>query len=83
VTSKISPKTIHSLVKRGELAFTHPEVTSQLKEAKNALVVICIQIRKIHQPLDCAKGIALMNDLIKDISIQDTLKEFQMVQKLG
>ena len=29
---------------------------------------------KIQQPLSCAKGVALMNDLIKDTPMQDALK---------
>ncbi len=83
VLDNTSVDTIRSRVKRGNLNPSHPGVVSPLEEAEKALVVICIQMGKIRQPLSCTEGIQLMKDLIKDTSIQDTLKEFKMVRKLG
>ena len=37
---------------------------------------------KTRQPLTCEEGIGLMNDLIKNTSLQDTVQEFQMVRRL-
>ena len=70
-------------MKRGNLSPTHAGTLSPIHEAEKALVIISIQMGKIRQPLSCAEGVALMNDLIKDTPMQDALKEFQMVRYLG
>ena len=83
VKDKIPLATVRSRVRRGNLDPSHPGTKSPFEEAEAALVVICVQMGKIRQPLTCTEGMQLMNDLIKGTPIQDTLKEFQMVRKLG
>ena len=83
VPDTISPETIRSRVRTGNLDPSHPGTQSPLHEAEQALVVICIQMGQIRQPLNCAEGIRLMNDMIAGTPTQDALKEFQMVRKLN
>ena len=58
-------------------------VTSPLADAEEILVVLCIQMGKIRQPLNVAEGIALVNDMIKGTKMQEALKEFQSARRLG
>ena len=83
VTAYVSLECIRSRCKRKRHDPQHRGTLSPLEEAEKALVVICIQMQKIRQPISCSEGISLMNDLIKGTDIFDALKEFQMVRKLG
>ena len=83
VPDYISTETIRSRVKRGNLYPSHPGIQSPLHEAEQALVVICLEMGKIRQPLNCDEGTRLMNEMIKGTPAQDALKEFQTVRKLN
>ena len=61
VQSEIYQSTIRTRVKRGNLAPAHTGALSPIQEAEKALVIICIQMGKIWQPLSCAEGVALYN----------------------
>ena len=82
VVTYISDETICSRVKRNNTNPNHPGTRSPIEEAEAALVVIAIQMGKIRQPLTCEEGIGLMNDLIKNTSLQDAVREFQMARRL-
>lgn len=56
VPDTISPETIRSRVRTGNLDPSHPGTQSPLHEAEQALVVICIQMGQIRQPLSEANG---------------------------
>ena len=68
---------------RGNLATKNRGVASPLAGAEETLVVLCIQMGKIRQPLNLTEGIALMNDMIKDTQMQEALKGFQPARHLG
>ena len=64
VTVDIPGRTIQSRARRGNVAPKNRGVTSPLADAEGVLVVSCIQMGKIRQPLNVAEGIALINDMI-------------------
>ena len=78
VTCEISTNTVLSRVKRGTIASSgRGGASSPLIHARHALVQICIQMGKIHHPLNCTEAIELMNTLIKGTCIQKALANFQ------
>ena len=83
VTADIPGKTIQSRTRRGNLAPKNRGVTSPLADAEEILVVLCIQMGKIRQPLNVTEGITLVNDMIEGTQMQEALKEFQSVRRLG
>jgi hypothetical protein len=50
-----------------------------LHKAELAVVEICIQMGKIYQPLNGNEVIAIMNDMIRETEMSETLTEFQKV----
>ena len=80
VSSNISLETVRSRIKRGSLAPTHPGTSAPLYNAELALVQICIQMGKIRQPLTGEEAIALMNDMIRETEMSETLTNFQKVR---
>ncbi len=83
VTRDISKGTIRTRIRRERHNPKHPGVSSPLEEAEEALVVICIQMGTIRQPLSVREGVELMNSLIDGTHIQKEVVEFQMARKLG
>jgi len=79
VSSNISVNMVRSQIKQWSLASTHPGINSPLYKAALALVEICIHMGKICQPLTADKAIVIMNDLIRETEISETLTEFQKV----
>ena len=65
INISISSRNIMNRTHRG-LQTAHHGAKSPLKEVEVALVEICIQMGKIHQPLSCTEAITLMNDMIEN-----------------
>jgi hypothetical protein len=63
INCSISSRTIINCTQKGTLTSQHG-AKSLLEEVELALVQICIQMGKIHQPLSCTKAIVLMNSMI-------------------
>ena len=80
VTCNIPEETIRSRTKRKSLVPTHRGTSAPLYNAELALVEICIQMGKIRQPLTCEEAIAIMNNMISDTEISDSLTQFQKVR---
>ena len=72
-------ETVRSRIKRGILAPTHNGTALPLLSAELALVEICIQMGKIRQPLTRDEAIAIMNDMISETEMLESLTEFQKV----
>ena len=68
--------TICSKEKRKKENPNHLGTQSPIEEAEAALVVTAIQMGKIHQPLSCEEGIGLVNDLTKNLPLQDAGRKF-------
>jgi hypothetical protein len=75
IRSRARPGRQHAPAARG--------VVSPLVGAEDALVVICIQMGKIRQPLNVSEGIALMNDMIVGTTFEEELICFQEERQLG
>ncbi len=82
VNCSISTKTIMNRNKRGALT-SHHGAKSPLEEVKLALVKICIQMGKLHQPLSCMEAIALMNSMIENTQAKQQLVDFHQSRRLG
>jgi hypothetical protein len=77
ISCNISEETVRSRIKRQSLTPTHRGTSSPLQDAEMALVAICIQMGKIRQPLTCEEAIAIMNDLISETEMAESLTNFQ------
>jgi hypothetical protein len=77
IKSNISKSTIWSRICRQSLTPTHRGTSSPLQNAEMALVAICIQMGKIRQPITCDEAIAIMNDLISETEMAESLTQFQ------
>ena len=77
VSDKISASMIRSRMYQGSLAPTHRGCSPPLLNAELAIVEICIQMGKIRQPLTGEEAIALMNDMIRETEMSETLANFQ------
>ena len=75
--SHISESTVWSRISRQSLTPTHRGTSSPLQNAEMALVAICIQMGKIRQPITCEEAIAIMNDLISETEMAESLTQFQ------
>ena len=82
INISISSRNIMNRTHRG-LQTAHHGAKSPLKEVEVALVEICIQMGKIHQPLSCTEAITLMNDMIENTNTKQKLIEFRQSRKLG
>ena len=60
----IPSETIRKRIQRGHLDPSHPGTKSPIWESEKALVVIAVAMGKFRQPLNCAEGVRLMNDMI-------------------
>ena len=80
VSCAISNETVRSRIKRGILGPTHRGTAAPLQNAELALVEIIIQMGKIRQPLTRDEAIGIMNDMISETEMSETLKEFQKVR---
>ena len=69
VDDQIAKKTIQNHIRHGITSTTHPGVKPPLQDAEQALVEICIQMGKIHQPFNVTKAIELMNNIVDGTSI--------------
>ena len=76
VTCEIKAHTIRARVRRNNLDPEGRGVTSPVKEAERALVVLCLQMSRICQPLTVPEATILFNDLIDNTPTQQALKEF-------
>ncbi len=77
ISCNISEETVRSRIKRQSLTPTHRGTSAPLQDAEMALVEICVQMGKIHQPLTCEEAIAIMNDLISETEMAESLTNFQ------
>lgn len=77
VSCNIPVYTVRSRIKQESLAPTHPGTSPKLQDAELALVEICIQMGKIHQPLPCEEAIVIMNDMISMTEMSKKLTQFQ------
>ena len=82
MSTDISKKTIQNCVTKGHLT-THHGAKSPLQDVEHALVALCIQICKIHQPLNAKEAVSCMNDLIQGTDAQKELIAFQKTRKIG
>jgi hypothetical protein len=64
VSSIISKNTIHTHMSYCTMPSKQRGVQSPFTAMEVALVAICIQMRKIRQPLNCLEAVKVMNDLI-------------------
>ena len=80
VSCNIPEETIRSQIKQKRLVPTHRGTSAPLYNAELALVEICIQMGKIRQPLTCEEAIAIMNDMISETEMSDSLTQFQKVR---
>jgi hypothetical protein len=79
VSCNIPVETVRSRIKQRSLAPTHPGTSPPLHDAELAMVKICIQMGKIHQPLTCEEAIAIMNYIISETerSESENLTQFE------
>ncbi len=75
----VSINTIHARFQRKNLYPWHMFVLLPLKEAEEALDIICIQMGIICQLLPDLEGIKLMNHLTDSINLRKEIAEFQEV----
>ena len=83
VKDDIPSETIRKRIQRSHLDPSHPGTKSPIWEAEKTLVVISVAMGKFRQPLNCAEGVCLMNDIIKGTHLQDAVKDFQSNRKLN
>ena len=73
----IPAKTVQSRVKRHQLNPKHPGTPSPVMNIEETLVEICLAMCQTCKPLNCSKGLALVNSLIKDTVLEDALVKFK------
>ena len=76
VTDEINAEGIRKHVHRGNLTISCCGIKSPVAEAKGYLVQVGIQMRKIRQPHNCMKAIALMNSFISGSDIHQRVIDF-------
>ena len=76
IIGDISVKIIKSSTRTGNLDPKNRGVKSPLADAKETLVMLCVQMGKIHQPLNGMEGIA-------PSPMQDALKDSKSAIRLG
>ncbi len=83
IETKISKQTVRNPLIRKNHNPRHRVTRSPLEDAEEALVIICIQIGTICQPLTVKEGIELMNSLIDGTRLQKLVSEFQIARQVG
>ncbi len=80
ISSHIPKETIKTQIKIGSFDPNHQGTKYPVCNAELSLVSICIQMGKIRQPLAGGEAISLMNDMIRDTNMSESLTEFQKLR---
>ena len=74
----VSKKTIRTHITQNSLSVSHPGVRSPLHEIEAVIVEMIIALRNMRQPLKAAKGLQLVNLLIKELSYEGKVIKFKI-----